>query len=133
MLLRLKGIGGCIFGFETVSQPTKISIVTLGVTRRFNRQRLLFATGELCPQRLRDSLGDLTLNGKDISQLPIVGLGPELRIGLRVDQLHGDTHVIGRLLHPTLENVHDSKLLPDLGQIARLALIPRRRSARDHA
>ena len=60
---------------------------------------------------------------QDVSQLLVIGLCPEVGIGLRVNQLHIDPHLIGRFLHATLKNVRYSKLLRDLGEIARFALI----------
>src|SRR5215813_9958983 len=57
------------------SQSAQIGIVSLWIVCRFNCQRLLFASGELCLQRLRDSFCDLALDAKDVSQLSIVGLG----------------------------------------------------------
>ena len=69
---------------------------------------------------------------KDVSQLAIIGLGPEMGIGLRVNQLHIDPHLIGRFLHATLKNVRYAKLLRDLAQIPRFALILLRGSARNY-
>jgi hypothetical protein len=59
-------------------------------------------------QLVGDSFGHVTLHRKDVSQLPIIGLSPELGIGLGVNQLHIDTHLIGRFLHATLKNVRDA-------------------------
>ena len=42
---------------------------------------------------------------KDVSQLPIVGLCPEMGIILRVDQLNSYPHLIGRFLHAAFKNV----------------------------
>ena len=44
-------------------------------------------------------------------------------IGLRVNQLNVDPHLIGRSLHATLKYVCYPKLLRDLTEIARFALI----------
>ena len=55
-----------------------------------------------------------------------------MRIGLRVNQLHTDPHLVGRFLHTTLKNVGYAKLLRDLGKIARFVLIALRGSARNH-
>ena len=77
---------------------------------------MLLATGELRLQRLRYSFGDLALDAKDVSQLPIIGVCPEVGIGLRVNQLHIDPHLIGRFLHATLKNVRYAKLLRDLAR-----------------
>jgi hypothetical protein len=46
-------------------------------------------------------------------------------ICLRVNQLHIDPHLIARFLHATLNNVRYSKLLGDLGEIARFLIVPR--------
>src|SRR4030095_2533843 len=54
------------------------------------------------------------------------------RIGLRVNQLHIDPHLVARFLHATLKNIRYAKLLRDLGEILRLALIALRGSARNY-
>src|SRR4029453_11080229 len=113
------------------SQAAQIRIVSLKIVCRFNCQRLLLATGELCLQRLRYSFGDLTLNLKDVSQLPIVGFCPKVGIGLGVNQLYIDPHLLGRFLDTTLKNVRHAKLLGDLAEIARLARIALRGTARN--
>ena len=89
-------------------------------------------TGELGLQRLCDSFSDLALDAKDVSQLPIVGLCPEMGIGLHVNQLHIDPHLIGYFLDATLKDVRDTELLRDLAEIGRFALILPRGSARNH-
>ena len=53
-------------------------------------------------------------------------------IGLRVNQLHIDPHLVGRFLHAPLKNVGYTKLFRDLAEIARFALILLRRSSRNH-
>src|SRR5215468_5801829 len=53
-------------------------------------------------------------------------------IGLRVNQLNIDPYLIRRLLNAALKNVRYAKLLRDLGEVGRLALIPLRGSTRDH-
>ena len=93
---------------------------------------MLLATGELRLQRFRYSFGDLAFNPKDVSQLLVVGVCPEKGIGLRVNQLHIDPHLIGRFLHATLKNVRYAQLLRDLGDIVRLTLIPLGGSARNY-
>jgi hypothetical protein len=85
---------------------------------------LLFLAGELRSQRLRDSSGDLTLYPKDVRQLPIVDLGPQVGIALRVNQLNIDPHLIAYSLHTAFKNVPHAKLLCDLGEIPWFALIP---------
>ena len=80
-------------------------------------------------QRLRNSFGDLGLNVKDVGQLPIISLGPNIGIGLGINQLDIDPHLIGHLSHATLKNVRHAKLLCDLAEIPGFALILLRRSA----
>ncbi len=53
-------------------------------------------------------------------------------IGLRVNQLNIDPHLIGRFLHATLNNIRYAKLLGDLAQIPRFALVVLRGSARNY-
>ena len=93
---------------------------------------MLLAIGQLRLQRLRDSFGNLALDPKDVGQLPVVGFSPEVGIGLGVKQLNIDPHLIGRFLDAALKNVRHAKLPRDLGEIAWLALIPLRRSARNY-
>jgi hypothetical protein len=50
-------------------------------------------------------------------------------IGLGINQLHIDPHLIGRFLHAAFKNVCYAKLLGDLGEIARFVLILLCRSA----
>src|SRR5262249_38404262 len=102
------------------------------IVSRFDGDDLLFVTGELCLQRLRDSFGDLALDAKDVSQLPIIGFGPEMGIGLCIHQLHIDPHLISYFLHASLKNGRDTELLRDVPEIGRSALILLRGSARDY-
>src|SRR5262249_5382773 len=78
------------------------------------------------------SFSDFTLDAKDVSQLPVVGLCPEVRIAGCLNEVDADADCVASLLHATLENVRYAKLLRDLGKIGWLALIALRRSARDH-
>ena len=76
--------------------------------------------------------GDFAFHPEDVSQLPIIGLGPEVGIGLRINQLNIDPHLIGHFLHATLKNRRYAKLLRDLDEIARSALILLRGRARNY-
>ena len=53
-------------------------------------------------------------------------------IRLGVDQLHIDPHLVGHFLHAALNNVCYPKLLRDLVEITRLAVIALRGSARNY-
>jgi hypothetical protein len=93
---------------------------------------LRFTAGQLRLQRLRDSFSDLGLDAKNVTQLSIIRLGPELRAGLHVNQVNIDPHLITRLLNATLKDVRYAKLLCDFNEIARFALISLSRRARNH-
>ena len=67
---------------------------------------------------IRDRLGDFALNGKDIGQVPIVGLGPDMRVVAGIDQLRDHPDTITRALHATFHDVRDPELLTDLAQVA---------------
>src|SRR5215470_4792774 len=109
-----------------------MSIVSLRIVCGLGSQGLLFTAGQRRLQRFRYSFRDLGLDGKDVTQLSIVRLGPELRAGLHVNQADIDPYLIACLLDATLKDVRYAKLLRDLGKIARLALILLRGSARNH-
>src|SRR5262249_48816887 len=80
----------------------------------------------------RDSFSDLALDNEDVSQLPVVRICPQVRIILSVNQLHIDSHLVGRFLHASLENVRYTKLFCDLTEIARLTVIKLCGSARNY-
>ena len=82
-------------------------------------------------QRFRYSFSDLGLNAKNVTQLPVIRLGPELRAGLHVNQVNVDPHLIACLLDATLKDVRYAKLLCDFSEIARFALISLSRSTRN--
>ena len=122
-------VGWGVTWAKTVSQSAQIGAVSLRIVCWFSCQRLLLTTGKLRLQRLSDSFGDLALDPEDVIQLPVVSVCPDVRIRLRVNQLNIDPHLIGRFLHAALNNVRYAKLLRDLGEIARFALIPLCRGA----
>ena len=131
-------IDGCLcFSIEedaTVpkSQAAQICIVSLWIVRRFNCQGLLLVTGELRLQRLCDPFGDLALDAKNVSQLPIIGFGPKMRVIGCFNQLHVHPHRVAALLHASFQDVGNTKLPGDLRQVFRGAFVMPRGCARDH-
>src|SRR5215475_3815291 len=114
------------------SQAAQICIVSLWIVRRFNCQGLLLAAAELRLQRLRNRFSNLTLYAQDVGEFAIVGVGPQMRIAGCLDEVHADADCVASFLNATLKNVCHTKLLRDLREIARFALIPLRRSARNY-
>ena len=53
-------------------------------------------------------------------------------IGLCVNQLHIDSHLIGRFLHAALNDVRYTKLFRDLSEIPGFALVALRGSTRNY-
>ena len=72
---------------------------------------MLFGAGEFCLQRVGNCFRDLALDCENVSQFAIVSVGPEMRIGQRVDQLHIHADLIVRFLHAAFEDVGDAELL----------------------
>ena len=50
-------------------------------------------------------------------------LGPDVRVGRRVDQLRGDPHARSEPLHASLENVADAERGANLAQVAAIAVL----------
>ena len=48
--------------------------------------------------------------------LPIVDVGPEMRVGRGLDQLHVDPHLVVGFLHAAFEDVRHAELLRDLAE-----------------
>ena len=73
----------------------------------------------------------VTFDREDVGQLSIVDVGPNMRIVSCFDQLHIDAHRIAALLHAAFQNVGNAKLLGDLRQVFRRALVVLRGGTRD--
>src|SRR5205814_1837508 len=56
-----------------------------------------------------------------------------MRVGLRLNELDVNVHAVACLLHAAFENVRNTQVSRDLGQIFRRAFVMRRRSTRDYA
>ena len=81
---------------------------------------------------LRNRLRNVAFDRENVSQFSIVGLGPKMRVGHGIDQLHIHPDLIIRLLNAAFENIHDAKLLCDVTQIFRRAFEMLRRGARNY-
>jgi len=49
-------------------------------------------------QGVGDSFGDLALDTEDVGELAIKGIGPQMRIASRLDELDGDAYLRGLAL-----------------------------------
>ncbi len=52
-----------------------------------------------------DGLGDLTLDGENIGQVPVIFLRPDMSVITGVDQLRAHSDTIGRALHAAFQHV----------------------------
>src|SRR6202021_1207551 len=91
-----------------------------------------FGLQQLGLNRGHNFLGDLVLERKNVGQIAIIAVGPEVLAGRAVDQLGGDTHAASTLANAPLENVAPPEFAPDLAYVDSLAFVDERRIARDH-
>jgi len=73
--------------------------------------------------KYRVTSGSITLDGEDVLEFAIVALRPEMTVGLRIDQLQVDVHLLAGLLHAAFEDVGHSQLFADIAQIVRCTLV----------
>jgi hypothetical protein len=68
-------------------------------------------------------LRHFALHLEHVRQRAVVGLGPAVLVGARVDQLHVDAHGVLGALHAAFEDVGDAEFLGDLLQVSRLGAV----------
>src|SRR6516165_2131985 len=60
-----------------------------------------------------DTRGDVVLHREDVSQIPVVTLGPEMDPGSCIDKLAADAHPLPGPAHAAFEDIADTKLATD--------------------
>ena len=88
--------------------------VSLRVVCRFGGDLLLFSAREFRSQLVGDGFRNFALNRKDVGQLAIKRIGPEMGIIICFDQLYIHAYGVATLLHAAFQNVGDAKLPGDL-------------------
>src|SRR6185369_4498512 len=73
-------------------------------------------------KRADDRSGHFVLDREDILELAVVAFGPDMPVGMRVDELHGDTDAIADLAHAAFEDIFDAELACDLLHLYGFAL-----------
>src|SRR5436309_1233851 len=96
----------------------QVKIVSSKICRRCLLNRGFFARRNFGLELVGDAFGDLALNGKHISQVAIIGLGPQMCVVPRIDELRVDPHFVSSPLHTSFDHMCYSKLLSDLAQIS---------------
>jgi hypothetical protein len=84
------------------------------------------------PQRICQSRHHLILQPEQIGYVFLDAVGPEMRAGLRVDELGVDAHPVLVALHRAFENIAHAELLADFLGVKVLALESEGGVARDH-
>ena len=111
----------------------QIEQVGLRTVGRLRGDPRLFFRRQFRPQLLGDGLGDVALDGEDIGQVAVVGLGPKMGVGPGIDQLRVHPHFARDPLHAAFEEIGDAELPADLAQVARgAAAILHHARAADH-
>ena len=93
-------------------------------------RELLVLRCELDAQLADDRTGDLVLHLEDIRELAVVGFRPEMKTGLRVDELRRDPHLVASLANAAFEHGFDTQLAAHLPDVHVAALVGERRGAR---
>jgi hypothetical protein len=89
-------------------------------------------TDEFEVKRDRYSARDLVLQRKQIARVAVQAVGPQMRVGLGIDQLGAHTDPVARPLDAPFQHIAHSQLAPDLPCISRSVPISERGIARDH-
>lgn len=76
-------------------------------------------------------MSDFILNGKNVGQVTVVAVSPDMAAVVRVDELSCDANALSRLAHTAFEHVSHPEFPADLIDLHRLALIGERGVARD--
>src|SRR4051794_1077100 len=69
------------------------------------------------------TLGNLVLDGENVSEIAVVALGPDMVTGFSLDQLGGDTDAVAGFAHTAFEHITHPQLAPDLLYINGAALV----------
>lgn len=79
------------------------------------------------PDPIGKRTDDLLLDDEEIANLLVVGVGPEMRSVMRVQQLGGHFQPVSDLLLAAFEQVVDAEFIANLPGVDRLAAVPEAR------
>jgi hypothetical protein len=91
-----------------------------------------FSGGQLQVECASDAARDLVLQGEQITRVAIEPLGPEVRVGLGIDQLGVDPDLIARAPDAPFQHIAHAKLSTDLLRVDWLVPISEGGIARDN-
>jgi hypothetical protein len=87
---------------------------------------------QLDAERVREPARDLVLQREQIARVAGETLGPQMRIGLGIDQLGTDADLVARPPNASFEHIAHAQLAADLLGIDRFVPVRERGIARDH-
>ena len=99
--------------------------------RRLSFGAPAFFRDEFDPERPREAGGDLVLHLEQVFARLVESIGPDVRAGLRVDQLRVDPHALCAALDAALQNVAHPQGATDLADVDGATLERERRIAGD--
>jgi Tetratricopeptide repeat len=112
-------------------QPTMVAFPRIKAVRRLACRTLALVAFDCRQDRGRDAHGDLVLHCKNIRQVAVVALRPQMPASRCLDQLHRDPHPIADLAHTAFEDIAHAEVAADLPYVDRLALVGEGRIASD--
>ena len=120
-------------GLVPAVTSAQVGLVGARVHRPRSAQAFPLARRELDLHLACDRLRQLALERQDVAHVALVALRPEMPVGGRLDELHGDAHAVAGAEHrPFHDRVH-AQLARDLGQGSTHALVLHGGGARGHA
>src|SRR6476620_8161431 len=112
----LCSIGGKIGLIECFSSQIKIVGGDVFRGPLFDRRFLLWR--KLCLKLIGDPLGDVSLAGKDVSQLSVVSLCQKMHPSTSIYQLRSNPPSIAHTAYSPLQDVRHTESFTDIAQIA---------------
>ena len=98
----------------------QVIIVGIDMCARDSADRIAVLRGNGLHQGLRNTRGNLVLDGEHVFEILIEDLRPDVIAVAHVDQLRGDPQLALRFPHASLEYVPYSELAADFPHVARL-------------
>jgi len=98
-------------------------LVGLDISCAAPAQSPLLSRGERNRECADDLLDHLVLGRKDVGEIAIESLGPEMTAGRCIDELRRDAHAVAGLAHTALEHEAHAKITPNVLHLRRPALV----------
>ena len=83
-------------------------------------------------QRIGNFASEIALDRENVGHIAIVIVGPDVLIGVGIDQLHVHAHPVSRSADASLKNIGNTKRLADFAKVRRPASVLHHRCARNH-